>query len=104
GSAPLVFQNGVPSQDAFPFKLWSRILARETRRAAAGAVTYPDPRGDPELRKDIAAYLGLARGVRCSPTQVLVTGGFSGALGLAIQALQLERMGAWIEDPGFPLT
>jgi len=36
---------------------------------------------------------GWPRGVRCSPSQVLVTGGFSGALGLAIQALQLERMG-----------
>jgi GntR family transcriptional regulator/MocR family aminotransferase len=104
GSAPLVFQMGVPSQDAFPFKLWSRILARETRRAAAAPVTYPDPRGDPELRKEIAAYLGLARGIRCSPSQVLVTGGFSGALGLAIRGLQLGRMRAWIEDPGFPLT
>jgi GntR family transcriptional regulator/MocR family aminotransferase len=104
GSAPLAFQMGVPSQDAFPFKLWSRILSRQTRRAAAAPVTYPDPRGDPELRKQVAAYLGLARGVRCSPSQVLVTGGFSGALGLAIQALQLERMRAWIEDPGFPLT
>ena len=104
GSAPLAFQMGVPSQDAFPFKLWSRILTRETRRAAAAPVTYPDPRGDPELRKEVAAYLGLARGIRCSPSQVLVTGGFSGALGLAIQGLQLGRMGAWIEDPGFPLT
>jgi GntR family transcriptional regulator/MocR family aminotransferase len=104
GSAPLAFQMGVPSQDAFPFKLWSRILSRQTRRAAAAPVTYPDPRGDPELRKQVAAYLGLARGVRCSPSQVLVTGGFSGALGLAIQALQLERMRAWIVDPGFPLT
>src|SRR6201997_5234673 len=103
GRAPLAFQMGVPSQDAFPFKLWSRILSRQIRRAAAAPVTYPDPRGDPELRKEIAAYLGLARGVRCSPSQVLVTGGFSGALGLAIRGLQLERTGAWVEDPGFPL-
>jgi GntR family transcriptional regulator/MocR family aminotransferase len=104
GSAPLVFQMGVPAQDAFPFKLWSRILTRETRRAAAAPVTYPDPRGDPELRKEIAAYLGLARGIRCCPSQVLITGGFSGALGLAIQGLQLGKMGAWIEEPGFPIT
>ena len=104
GSAPLAFQMGVPSQDAFPFKLWSRILTRETRRAAAGPVTYPDPRGDPELRREVAAYLGLARGIRCNPSQVLVTGGFSGALGLAIRGLQPGRKGAWIEDPGFPLT
>jgi GntR family transcriptional regulator/MocR family aminotransferase len=104
GNAPLVFQMGVPSQEAFPFKLWSRILARETRRAAAAPVTYPDPRGDPELRKEVAAYLGLARGIRCNSSQVLVTGGFSGALGLAIRGLQLTTTGAWTEDPGFPLT
>jgi GntR family transcriptional regulator/MocR family aminotransferase len=104
GGAPRTFQMGVPSQDAFPFKLWSRILTGQTRLAAASPVTYPDPRGDPELRKEIAAYLGLARGIRCSPSQVLVTGGFSGALGLAIHGLQLGRMAAWVEDPGFPLT
>jgi GntR family transcriptional regulator/MocR family aminotransferase len=104
GTAPLAFQMGVPSQDAFPFKLWSRILTRETRRATAAPVGYPDPRGDPDLRKEIAAYLGIARGIRCNPSQVLITGGFSGALGLAIPGLRLERIGAWMEDPGFPLT
>jgi GntR family transcriptional regulator/MocR family aminotransferase len=104
GTVPLPFQMGVPSQDAFPFKLWSRILTRATRQAAAAPVGYPDPRGDPDLRKVIAAYLGIARGIRCSPSQVLVTGGFSGALGLVIRGLQLERLEAWMEDPGFPLT
>src|SRR5260370_13117 len=104
GNAPLAFQMGVPAQDAFPFKLWSRIVTRETRRVAAAPVTYPDPRGDPELRKEVAAYLGLARGLQCNPSQVLITGGFSGALGLAIRGLQLGRMGALIQGPGFPLT
>jgi GntR family transcriptional regulator / MocR family aminotransferase len=104
GTVPLPFQMGVPSQDAFPFKLWSRILTRATRQAAAAPVGYPDPRGDPGLRKEIAAYLGIARGIRCNPSQVFVTGGFSGALGLAIRGLQLERLEAWMEDPGFPLT
>jgi GntR family transcriptional regulator / MocR family aminotransferase len=104
GTAPLTFQMGVPSQDAFPFKLWSRLLAREARRAAAAPVSYPDPRGDPALRKEVAAYLGIARGIRCTPSQVLVTAGFSGALGLAVRGLQLEGTVAWMEDPGFPLT
>lgn len=104
GTAPLTFQMGVPAQDAFPFKLWSRVLTRAARRAALAPVGYPDPRGDPDLRKEIAAYLGLARGLRCNPSQVLVTAGFSGALGLAIRGLRLEGMEAWMEDPGFPLT
>src|ERR1700747_1023150 len=76
GTAPLAFQMGVPSQDAFPFKLWSRILTRETRGGCGGAGRVSGSAYDPELRKEIAAYLGLARGIRCSPSQVLVTGGF----------------------------
>lgn len=104
GTTPLTFQMGVPSQDAFPFKLWSRVLIRAARRTGVTPVGYPDPRGDPDLRKEVAAYLGVARGLRCSPSQVLVTAGFAGALGLAIRGLGIEGKAAWIEDPGFPLT
>jgi GntR family transcriptional regulator / MocR family aminotransferase len=95
---------GVPAQDAFPYKLWSRMLTRAARRTAAAPVGYPDPRGEPDLRREIAAYLGIARGIRCTPAQVLVTAGFAGALGLVVHALGLEGKGAWFEDPGFPLT
>jgi GntR family transcriptional regulator/MocR family aminotransferase len=104
GTKPLPFQMGVPAQDAFPFKLWSRILARAARSAAVAPVAYPDPRGDPQLRGEIAAYLAIARGVQCSPSQVFITAGYSGALGLVIRALRLEGLGACVEDPSFPVT
>jgi GntR family transcriptional regulator / MocR family aminotransferase len=104
GTVPLAFQMGVPAQDEFPYKLWSRILTREARRTAAAPVGYPDPRGDPSLRREVAAYLGIARGLRCSPSQVLITAGFPGALGLVIRGLELKGRTAWVEDPGFPLT
>ncbi|QSN64099.1 PLP-dependent aminotransferase family protein [Caballeronia sp. M1242] len=103
-TAPLAFQMGVPSQDAFPFKLWSRIQGRAARRAAAAPVGYPDPRGDPELRQEIASYLAVSRGLLCSPSQVFVTAGFAGALNLAIRGLRIEGKQAWMEEPGFPLT
>jgi GntR family transcriptional regulator/MocR family aminotransferase len=104
GNTPQVFQMGVPGQDVFPYKLWSRIMVREARHSAAAPVGYPDPRGMPELRREIAAYLAIARGLRCSPSQLLVTAGFSGALGLVTRSLGLEGQKAWFEDPGFPLT
>jgi GntR family transcriptional regulator/MocR family aminotransferase len=104
GTAPLPFQMGVPAQDEFPGALWSRLLTRAARRSGAGPVGYPDPRGDPALRKEVAAYLGIARGLRCSPSQVLITAGFSGALGIVVRGLGLEGRKAWMEDPGFPLT
>jgi GntR family transcriptional regulator/MocR family aminotransferase len=104
GTVPLPFQMGVPAQDEFPSALWSRLLTRAARRSSAGPVGYPDPRGDPALRTEVAAYLGIARGLRCSPSQVLITAGFAGALGIVIRALGLEGKKAWMEDPGFPLT
>lgn len=104
GTPPRVFQPGVPAQDAFPLKLWSRIVSREARQDALAPLSYPDPRGDPNLRKEIAAYLAIARGIRCSPSQVMITAGFAGALGLAIRGLQVEGRECWIEEPTFPLT
>lgn len=104
GGAPLSFQMGVPAQDAFPRTVWSRLLARAARDAALAPAGYPDPRGDPVLRREIAASLAIARGVRCAPDQVLITAGYAGALGLAVHALRLWGGTAWMEDPGFPQT
>ena len=101
---PLPFQGGVPAADAVPRKVWSRLLVRGAREDAVAAPTYPDPRGDPDLRREIAAYLGLARGLTCTPGQVFVTSGFAGALGLIILGLRLSAQRVWMEEPGFPLT
>ncbi len=101
---PAIFQMGVPAQDAFPFKLWSRLMVRAARSAATMPVSYPDPRGEPDLRREIAANLALSRGISCAASQILITSGFSGALGLVIRALRLESTTAWMEEPGFPLT
>jgi GntR family transcriptional regulator/MocR family aminotransferase len=104
GAKPLAFQMGVPAQDAFPYKLWSRLMTRAARQTAAVPVGYPDPRGDPELRREVAAYLGIARGIHAHASQVFITAGFAGALGLVLRALELGGRRAWFEDPGFPLT
>ena len=49
-------------------------------------------------------YLAIARGIECSPSQIIITGGFSSGLGLALRVLGLEGRKAWVEDPGFPFT
>lgn len=101
---PLPFQMGVPAQDEFPFKLWSRLMARAARETALLPASYPDPRGEPELRQEIAAYLAIARGIAAAPSQVFITNGFSGGLGLVIRALALESKSVWMEEPGYPLS
>lgn len=103
-TGPAMFQMGVPAQEAFPATLLARIRASAIRAEAAAAPVYSDPRGELELRREIAAYLAVARGIECSPSQIIVTSGFSGGLGLALRALGLEGRKAWTEDPGFPFT
>jgi GntR family transcriptional regulator/MocR family aminotransferase len=98
-----IFQMGVPAQDAFPAQVWSRMLVRAAREAAEAPLHYPDPRGEPALRAQIAAYLAVARGMACSPAQIFVTGGHTASLTLAAQTLGL-RGTAWTEDPGYPTT
>lgn len=101
---PLPFQMGVPAQDAFPAKTWARARLHAVRRDALGPASYADPRGQPELREQLAGYLAMARGIACVPDQIVITGGFRAGLSLALRALDLAGPEAWVEDPGFPLT
>ena len=103
-AGPAIFQMGVPAQETFPAKLFARIRSRAVRAELSAPAIYPDPRGEPELRREIAAYLAIARGIECSPSQIIITGGFGSGLGLALRVLGLEGRKVWVEDPGFPFT
>lgn len=103
-AGPAIFQMGIPARESLPAKLLNRIRARALLAETSGAPLYPDPRGEPPLRREIAGYLAVARGIACSAEQVIVTGGYSAGLGLALRVLGLEGRKAWMEDPGFPFT
>lgn len=92
---------GVPALDLFPRKLWSRIVTREARQLAVGDMAYPDERGAPVLREQLASYLAVARGIVCRPEQILITSGFLGAMGVIFRALLQSGDKVWIEDPGY---
>jgi GntR family transcriptional regulator/MocR family aminotransferase len=101
---PALFQMGVPSSSTMPSTLLARMRASAVRAELSAPPLYPDPRGELELRREIAAYLAVARGINCSPSQVIITGGFAGGLGLALNVLGLQGSSAWFEEPGFPWT
>lgn len=101
---PTLFQMGVPAAETFPATLFARIRAHAIRAEATVAPLYPDPRGEFELRREIASYVAVARGITCSPSQVMITGGFGAGLGLSLSVLGLAGQTAWIENPGFPWT
>lgn len=101
---PAIFQLGVPATESFPTTLFARIRVHAVRAEACVPLLYPDPRGELELRQEIAGYLAVARGITCAPSQVMITGGFGGGLGLALSVLGLAGQTAWVENPGFPWT
>ncbi|HEY3148591.1 MAG TPA: PLP-dependent aminotransferase family protein, partial [Dongiaceae bacterium] len=100
-SLPL-FRVGVPALDLFPHKVWSRLIARRARALGPLDHAYQEPAGDEGLRLQIARYLAVARGVSCVPSQVFVTSGYQGALGLITRALTKPGDAAWLEHPGYP--
>lgn len=98
------FQTSVPAIDIFPRAAWLKINQRILRDRVEMSELVDDVQGYYGLRKAICGYLGVARGIRCSPEQVFVTGGYRQSLGLLLHALLPRERPAWIEDPGYPPT
>ena len=96
------FAVGVPELDAFPFELWSRLLAQSWRHPAAGVQSLGDPAGLPALRGAIARYLATARAVVCEADQVIVTSGAQQGISLACQVLLDAGETVLVEDPVYP--
>lgn len=103
-TAPPPLQLGIPALDAFPRKLWARLMARRARAMGAADLFYGDPAGHAPLREAIAAYLRVSRGVACQPAQVFVTGGYRASLALVARTLLARDDRVWIEDPGYAPT
>ncbi|UPG92437.1 PLP-dependent aminotransferase family protein [Luteibacter aegosomatissinici] len=103
-TSALPFQVGVPAADLFPQALWSRLLGQAAREVASHAVDYPDPRGEPGLRAEIAGYLAVARSLPCRPSQVFITHGYAGALSAILRVLRAQGADAWFEEPGYPFA
>ncbi|MFP3556215.1 PLP-dependent aminotransferase family protein [Paraburkholderia sp. SIMBA_049] len=94
-------QLGLPALDAFPRKTWVRLAGRNLRAMSAGDMINADPNGYEPLRRAIAAYLAVSRGITCSPDQVFVTAGYRGALELIRRTLFNHGDTGWFEDPGY---
>ena len=88
---------GVPDAGGFPRAAWLRALRRGLAGVPDAALAHADPRGRPELRAALAAYLGRARGVLAEPDRIVVTSGFTQGFGLLCRALGPGTVA--MEDP-----
>ena len=101
------FRANLPALDVVELQAWIRLYTRILRQAGRSARNpghfgETDAIGDALLRRAIAEYVSLARGVRCSPEQVVITAGAQHAMDLLLRVIGRPCEQAWIEDPCFP--
>lgn len=99
---PVAFRIGYPAVDAFPFGVWERLARRMAERDQHATARYLDPAGHPPLRRAIAQWLLVSRGIRCEPGQVLVTSGSQQGIDLIVRLLLDPGDEVLVEDPGYP--
>ncbi len=95
------FSGGEPGLDLFPYEVWARLIARRARQSVREFAHYQPPAGYYPLREAIVARVGVTRGVRCTPEQVIMTAGSQGALDLAVRTLLSPDEAVWLENPGY---
>lgn len=85
---------------SFPRREWMSCLNTVIRRMSAADLDYPQMAGVPDLREELASYLGRVRAVRTTMDEVVLTAGFAQGLALVCRALQSMGVRAIaLEDP-----
>ncbi|MEW2355470.1 PLP-dependent aminotransferase family protein [Spirillospora sp. NPDC029432] len=93
-------RQGLPDPGSFPRTAWLASARRALTAAPNDAFGPGDPRGRPELRNALAAYLSRARGVQADPDRIVICSGVAHALRLLSGGVV---RGPWaVESYGLP--
>ncbi|ODT56294.1 aspartate aminotransferase [bacterium SCN 62-11] len=97
------FRYGDLTGSDFPTQTWRRALA-QAASLACPTIAYADPRGNPELRKALQAYLWRTRGIRCQADQLLIVNGSQQGLDLCARLLLNPQDRFVMEEPGYAMA
>ncbi len=100
-SLPYDFRYGEPAYADLPLETWARLLGRRARRLSVKRLAYQPPGGAEELRTALAGCLSRARGVACTPEQVLIVHGSQQAIDLTTRLLVDPGDTVVLEDPHY---
>jgi len=93
--------DGVPDARLAPLDVIARAQRRALKALGRGGLGYGDPAGDRVLREVLANFVNQARGLACSPDQVLITRGSQMALSLVGLTLFDSGDVVAVESPGY---
>ncbi|MEI5585157.1 PLP-dependent aminotransferase family protein, partial [Agromyces sp. CCNWLW208] len=99
----LELRPGLPSTARLDERAWRAAWRAAAKHTVPGDI--PPVFGSPRLRVEVADHLRHARGLSCSPDDVVVTAGTSDAVALLASALRVLVDGTprvAVEHPGYP--
>ena len=100
GSAAPMFAASRPGLDVFPYDIWNNLVQRQLNARRQDMLMPGDAAGEPSLRRAIASYLSLWRGLACDAEQVIVTTGGLQSVDLVARLLCDAGEAAVLEEPG----
>ena len=95
------FRAGVIDAGLFPYRTWRRLMVGQFQPAVVGRAVNEHPAGHRDLRIAIAHHVGLARGIRATADDVVVTNGTQQAIDLIARVLLRPGDQVVVEDPGY---
>ncbi len=98
----IAFRPGLPPLDIFPVNPWKNLTNLYWRQIRSSELSYAASSGMQVLKRNIAAYLNISRGIRCSSEQVFIVSGSLQSLFLLGSTLLNHGDGVVLENPTFP--
>jgi GntR family transcriptional regulator/MocR family aminotransferase len=99
---PLMMHGGLPDVRLLPAEPLARAFRRALRRHGRKLLSYGDPRGHEQLRRELATMLSHTGGLSVEPENLIITRGSQQALYLVAQALLSPDDLVAVEELGNP--
>ncbi|MBW7456142.1 PLP-dependent aminotransferase family protein [Paenibacillus sepulcri] len=94
------FRPSFPALEHIPFKRWKETAIAAYANTHSGEFGYDDdPAGHWQLRTNICRLLLHTKGIRCQPSQVIITAGATQAISMLSRLLLKPGDAVVIEDP-----
>ena len=95
------FKYGQIDSKNFPYTQWRRALTCGFNSENIDSLSYGDKQGELSLRTIIADYIHKARGVICSPDQIVLTSGTQMSLDYICRLINHQYQSIAVEEPGY---
>src|SRR5882757_4959893 len=100
----IAFRTNLPALDLFPTDIWTQTASHRLSRVSSAQLLGCESRGYLPLRNLLSGYLQTARGVKCTPEQIIITSGIQESLDLATRILINPNDRVLMEDPGYQVA